>query len=189
MDVTLIDEYVLLVLKSNGWAENRNWPLADDWIDKIEKGNFRCTDYARKLLHSLGGLKVKEHSPTVCQIFLNKYSGDVNRIEEEYLRPLKILERLKQKPPVDKYTGATFTFDALDAFYDQEIVMDIKTAESVIGESLFPIGTIAPDGITYVTPKGCFYTLFNDSIYFTGDCIENYLNIRFIKDQQAKQIY
>ena len=58
------------------------------------------------------------------------------------------------------------SFDAWAAFLDFEIVIDLKMAE-------FPIGTVEPDGITCAAESGNIYTLFDDSIFFSGDCIEN----------------
>ncbi len=36
MNISLIDEYVYLVLVNNGWTEKRDFLLADNWIGKIE---------------------------------------------------------------------------------------------------------------------------------------------------------
>ena len=41
MNLSLIDEYVYLVLLDNGWTEKRDFLLADRWIEKIEQeSNF-----------------------------------------------------------------------------------------------------------------------------------------------------
>ena len=188
MDISQIDKYVLLILKSNGWSEHRDFHLADDWIHKIEQNGVPCFDCAKRILHSLGGIKIREPSPKVAQYFLKKCNGDRKQLKKWYLRPLTILESLKEKSSFEMYTGATFQFDALNAFWNQEIVIDIKTAEKRIGERLFPIGTVEPDGISYAAEKGSIYTLFDDSIFLSGDNIESYLNMLFIKQIKPKQI-
>ncbi len=69
MNISLIDEYVYLVLVDNGWTEKRDFLLADSWIEKIErKSNMQCFEYARKILHLFGGIKFnwvegKAHNP------------------------------------------------------------------------------------------------------------------------------
>ena len=98
------------------------------------------------------------------------------------------LNNLSGKKPIDTYNGATFTFDAWAAFLDLEIVIDWKTAEQVAGEKLFPIGTVEPDGITCAAESGNIYTLFDDSIFLSGDCIESYLNLLFIHGRKPKQL-
>lgn len=189
MDSSLIDEYVYSVLADNGWTEKRDFPLADSWIEKIEqKSGIQCFEYARKTLHLFGGMKFREFSPKVGQYFLEQCNGDVNRLEKWYLRPLERLNDLSEKKPIDTYNGATFTFDAWTAFLDFEIVIDLNTAEQVVGEKLFPIGTVEPDGITCAAESGNIYTLFDDSIFLSGDCIENYLNMLFIHGRKPKQL-
>lgn len=188
MNLSLLDEYVLLVLKSNGWTEERDFPLADDWIHKIEQSGVERCEYARGLLHSLGGMKIREYSPSAALYFLRKYNGDRKQLGEEYLRPLNFLDSLREKRMPEAYTGATFTFDAWGAFLDWEIVMDLKTAEEQTGEKLFPIGTVEPDGISCATEKGNIYTIFDDSIFLSGDSIESYLNTLFIKQLKPRRI-
>lgn len=189
MNISLIDEYVYLVLIDNGWTEKRDFLLADSWIEKIEqKSGIQCFEYARKILHLFGGMKFREFSPKCGQYFFEKYGGDVNRLEKEYLCALERLNDLSEKKSIDTYNGATFTFDAWTAFLDFEIVIDLKTAEQVIGEKLFPIGTVEPDGITCVAESGNIYTLFDDSIFLSGDCIENYLNMLFIHGRKPKKL-
>lgn len=162
MNICLIDEYVYLVLADNGWTEKRDFLLADSWIEKIErKSDRQCFEYARKILHLFGGIKFKEFSPKTGQYFLEKCGGDVNRLEKGYLRALERLNNLSEKKSIDTYNGATFTFDAWTSFLDFEIVMDLKTAEWVVGEKLFPIGTVEPDGITCAAESGNIYTPFS----------------------------
>ena len=189
MNLSLIDEYVYLVLTDNGWTEKRDFLTADSWIEKIEqKCGFHCFEYARKILHLFGGIKFREFSPKSGQYFLGKYDGDVNRLEKGYLRALERLNNLSEKKLFETYDGATFTFDAWAAFLDLEIVIDLKTAEQVVSEKLFPIGTVEPDGITCAAESGNIYTLFDDSIFLSGDCIENYLNMLFIHGRKPKKL-
>lgn len=189
MKFSLIDEYVYLVLVDNGWTEKRDFLLADSWIEKIErKSDMQCFEYAREILHLFGGIKLKEFSPKTGQYFLEKCGGDVNRLEKGYLRALERLNHLSDRKSMDTYHGATFTFDAWTAFLDFEIVMDLKTAERVADEKLFPIGTVEPDGITCAAEGGNIYTLFNDSIFLSGDCIESYLNMLFIHGRKPKRL-
>jgi len=189
MNISLIDEYVYLVLIDNDWTEKRDFLLADSWIEKIEqKSDIQCFEYAREILHLFGDMKIREFSPKSGQYFLKKCDGDVSRLEKWYLRPLERLNHLGEKKSIDSYKGATFTFDAWNAFLDLEIVIDLKIAEQVVGEKLFPIGTVAPDGITCAAESGNIYTLFNDSIFLSGDCIENYLNMLFVHGRKPKQL-
>lgn len=189
MNVSLIDEYVYFVLIENGWTEKRNFLLADRWIEKIEQSGIPCSGYAREILHRFGGMNFREFSPKSGQYFLEKHDGDVSRLEKRYLRALERLNHLSEKKPIDTYTGATFTFDAWDAFSDLEIVVDWKTAERVVGEKLFPIGTVEPDGIACATGCGKIYNLFDNSIFLSGDCIENYLNMLFVKGRSPQKIW
>lgn len=124
----------------------------------------------------------------IWSIFLGKCNGEVNRLEKWYLHPLERLNHLSERKSIGTYTGATFTFDAWVAFLDFEIVIDLKTAEQVIGEKLFPIGTVEPDGITCAAESGNIYTLFDDSIFLSGNCIENYLNMLFIYERNPKRL-
>ena len=189
MNLSLIDEYVYLVLTDNGWTEKRDFLTADSWIEKIEqKCGIHCFEYAREILHLFGGIKFREFSPKSGQYFLGKYDGDVNRLEKGYLRALERLNNLSEKKSFETYNGATFTFDAWAAFLDLEIVIDLKTAEQVVSEKLFPIGTVEPDGITCAAESGNIYTLFDDSIFLSGDCIENYLNMLFIHGRKPKKL-
>lgn len=189
MDISLLDEYVYFVLIDNGWTEKRDFLLADSWIEKIEqKSGIQCFEYARKILHLFGGIKFRECSPKCGRYFLERCDGDVKRLEKWYLRPLERLNHLSEKKSVDTYSGATFTFDAWAAFLDFEIVIDLKKAEQVVGENLFPIGTVEPDGITCAAKSGNIYVLFDDSIFLSGDCIEDYLNMLFIRGRKPKQL-
>ena len=189
MNISLIDEYVYLVLLDNSWTEKRDFLLADSWIEKIEQeSSISCFEYARKILHLFGGMKFRDFSPKSGQYFLGKCNGEVNRLEKWYLHPLERLNHLSERKSIGTYTGATFTFDAWATFLNFEIVIDLKTAEQVIGEKLFPIGTVEPDGITCAAESGNIYTLFDDSIFLSGDCIENYLNMLFIYERTPKRL-
>lgn len=104
------------------------------------------------------------------------------------MRALERLNDLSEKKSFETCNGATFTFDAWAAFLDLEIVVDLKTAEQAVREKLFPIGTVEPDGITCAAESGNIYTLFDDSIFLLGDCIENYLNRLFIHGRKPKKL-
>ncbi len=188
MNLLLIDAYVIFILTSNGWTEERNFVMANDWIRRIEKSGVQCFPYAQEILCSVGGMKIREPSPKSCQIFLDKCGRDFNKLDKWYQRPLIILENLQENTPINKYNGATFTFDALYAFQDQELVMDFRLVETQIGEKLFPIGTVEPDGISYASESKKIYTLFKDSAFLSGDCIENYLNMLFLHEYKPQQI-
>ena len=89
MNLSLIDEYVYLVLLDNGWTEKRDFLLADRWIEKIEQeSRISCFEYARKTLRLFGGMKFREFSPKSGQYLLGKCNGDVNHLEKWYLHPL-----------------------------------------------------------------------------------------------------
>lgn len=82
MNISLIDEYVYLVLLDNGWTEKGDFLLADGWIEKIEQeSSISCFEYARKTLHLFGGMKFREFSPKSGQYLLGKCNGDVNHLE------------------------------------------------------------------------------------------------------------
>ena len=57
----------------------------------------------------------------------------------------------------DRYNGATFTFDALDAARDEEVVLDLGLAQKAIGKPLYPIGTAEPDGLVFTAPDHGIY--------------------------------
>lgn len=188
LNILMIDNYVLQIIKSNGWTEKRDFYSADEWISEIEKAGFHCFDCARSILHLFGGLKIKEYSPKICQNFLKKNLPNDSH-KEQYLRTLKIIKELKIDGAEDKYTGATFTFDAIDALSDQEIVLDPKITQDIVSDDIFPIGTVEPDGISYVSEEGKIFVVFNDSIFLAGKTIEDYLNTAFIKAKKPILIY
>ena len=89
LNISLIDEYVYLVLLDNGWTEKRDFLLADRWIEKIEQeSSISCFEYARKTLHLFGGMKFRKFSPKSGQYLLGKCNGDVNHLEKWYSHPL-----------------------------------------------------------------------------------------------------
>ena len=131
MNISLIDEYVYFVLTDNGWTEKRDVPLADRWIERIEqKSGIQCSGYAREILHLFGGLKLLEFSPKCGQYFLEKCGGDIDHLEERYLRPLERLNRLSEKKSVDTYKGATFSFDAWAAFLEAVPIAEVRRLAS-----------------------------------------------------------
>ena len=116
----------------------------------------------------------------------SNFAADIKTACEECLN---ILTKLHMEDQAEKYSGATFAFDALFAARDDEIILDIETIKSVVGEAIFPIGTVAPDGISFVGGAGKIYTAFNDSIYLSGENIESYLNMMFTKSLEPTSLY
>lgn len=200
MDITLIDKYVLRILEKNGWYPHRQFKYANKWIEQIEEmgHSYHCFDYARAILCELGGLTFKEYAPMtylnmvalqekhIKQISSIKISTEIkNKCKTAY----QILQELHIVSEAKNYNGATFAFNALEAALDDNIVMDIDIATKIIGDKIFPIGSIEPDGIMYVTPKRTIYVLFNDSIFCSGDCIEDTINGLFLKSMSPQLIY
>lgn len=200
MDITLIDKYVLRILEKNGWYPNRQFKDANKWIEEIERMGhlYRCFDYAIAILCELGGLTFREYAPMtylnmaalqgkdIKQISPIKISAEIkNKCEVAY----QILQEFHMVSEAKNYNGATFAFNALDAALDDDIVMDMEIATEIIGEKIFPIGSIEPDGIMYVTPKRTVYVVFNDSIFCSGSCIEEAINAFFLKTISPILIY
>lgn len=198
MDITLIDKYVLRILEKNGWYPNRHFEYANKWIEEIERMGYHCFDYAKSILCELGGLSFREYAPMT---YLNmvalqeKNIGQISKIKKDSEIKNKceiacqILQELHMVSKAKNYNGATFAFNALEAALDDDIVMDIEIARKIIGEKIFPVGSIEPDGIMYVTPKQAIYVLFNDSIFCSGACIEAAMNGLFLKELSPRLIY
>lgn len=200
MNVNLINKYVLHILEKNGWYPNRQFEYANKWIEEIEgmRYQYHCFDYARAILCELGGLTFREYAPMT---YLNMIALQENNIKQ--MSPTKISLEIKNKceaacqilqeldivSEAKNYNGATFAFNALDVALDDEIVMDIEVAIKIIGDKIFPIGSIESDGIMYVTPKRTIYVLFNDSIFCLGNCIEEAINGLFLKSISPKLVY
>ena len=203
MDKALIDKYILYILEKNGWYDNRQFKDADKWIEEIEKNGYCCFDYAKDIIRELGGLSFREYSPLTYQnmiklkkereTFIHALFWRARMFDSEIRikckRACKMLKKLGKLSEIENYCGATFAFDALVAALDDEIVMDIEIAKEIVGEEMFPIGSVAPDGIMYVTPKRIIYVVFDDSIWWIGASIEDCINRFFIASMHPKQVY
>ena len=116
-------------------------------------------------------------------------SGDFSRLDAPYQKPLRRLHSLGLEAVPRKYTGASFDFDPLNAFFDREIVLPFDRAERITGEALFPVGSVEPDGISCVGPSGRVYTLFDDSLFLSGPSVVDYLNGRFLKELKPVPLF
>lgn len=189
MNPALLDPYVRAVLEEYGWSVSRRFPFASFCVRVIETGGLSCFDAAWDILRSLGGLKIREQSPSSGLCFLERCQGDWNRLKPVYRKPLRRLQTLGLEDVPRKYTGASFAFDPLDAFFDEEIVLPFRDAEQIAGEPLFPIGSVEPDGVSCVSPGGRVYTLFDDSLFLSGRSAEDYLNGLFLKELEPVPLF
>lgn len=186
-----MDRYIVKLVEKNGWYIGRQFGDSNYWITEIERHGYRSFELARQIICELGGLSFHEYAPLTYQRMIELRQKDGQEISPYFAADiktacgncLKILKELHMENQAEQYSGATFTFNALFAAMDDEIILDIETIKSVVGEVLFPIGTVAPDGISFVGGKGEIYTAFNDSIYLSGETIELYLKIRRIKQR------
>ena len=189
LNPSLFDPYVLYVLEQNGWNIQRIFTPAEVWIAEIQRQSIPCFTAAREILLSFGGIAVQEASPSAALYFLEKYQGDTFCIEPKFLRPLAALQNLGLLEQARLYTGADFHFHALEAFSDREIVMDMQKAQHIVGERLFPIGTVEPDGLCCAAESGKIYTLFSDTIFLSGNNIADFCNSRFLAANKPACIY
>lgn len=198
MKEELLDKYVFRILKKNGWYANREFKCAGSWIAKIENAGYSSFEYAEEIIHELGGLSFREYAPMTYTRLEELHEGRqsmtpkskyTQEIRDKCEESLKILQDLHMLANAEDYNGATFAFNALDAALCEDIVIDIGIAKEIIGASLFPIGTIEPDGIICVTPEKIVYTLFDDSIFWSGCCAEDFINHLFLKTLSPKLIY
>lgn len=197
MNIKLLDKYVLKLIEKNGWYAGRQFNNSDNWITEIEKYGYQPFEIARHIICELGGLCFFEYAPLTYQKMIELRQKEGQEISPDFATDIKaacencfqILKELHMENQAEKYSGATFTFDALLAARDIEIILDIKTIKSVVGETLFPIGTVAPDGISFVNKQGKIYTVFDDSIYLSGESIELYLNMMFTKSLKPTNLY
>lgn len=197
MNINLLDKYVLRLIERNGWYANRKFNDSDYWISEIEKYGYRSFEPARQIICELGGLSFLEYAPLTYQRMIELKQRGGQEIPPDFAIDIKtacencldILQELHMENQVEKYSGATFAFDALSAARDDEIILDTETIKSVVGEAIFPIGTVEPDGISFVSEKGKIYTVFDDSIYLSGETIELYLNMMFIKSYSSTILY
>ena len=185
-------------MEKNGWYSNRQFEYVNKWIEEIEIMGYPCFDYARAILCELGGLVFREYAPMTYQNMVALQEKHLQQIPKMKMgaeikskceAAYKILQDLNMVSEAKNYNGATFAFNALDAALDNDIVMDIDIAKKIIDEKIFPIGSIEPDGIMYVTPRQIIYVLFNDNIFCSEACIEQAINCLFLKTLSPKFIY
>ena len=197
MNMGLLDKYIVKLIEKNGWYAGRRFNNGDYWMKEIEQYGYPSFELARQIIYELGGLSFLEYAPLTYQRMMELRQKDGQGASPDFAADiktacencLKILEELHMEDQAEKYSGATFAFDALIAAKDDEIILDIEIIKSVAGEALFPIGTVAPDGISFVSGEGKIYTVFNDSIYLSGETIERYLNMMFIKSLEPIRLY
>lgn len=197
MNINLLDKYVLRLIERNGWYANRKFHDSGYWISEIEKYGYRSFEPARQIICELGGLSFLEYAPITYQRMIKLKQRDGQEIPSGFALDIKtacencldILKELHMENQVELYSGATFAFDALSAARDEEIILDTGTIKSVVGEAIFPIGTVHPDGISFISEKCKIYTVFDDSIYLSGETIELYLNMMFIKSLKPISLY
>ena len=127
----------------NGWTPERVFPQSAAWTAEIERLGHPPFDYGVQVLRSLGGLRFREYHPRSYQKLVQGWrerglpperwpkAADIRRKCEA---SLSALQRLGLDP--DRYNGATFTFDALDAARDEEVVLDLGLAQKAIGKPL-----------------------------------------------------
>ena len=197
MNLDLLDKYVVKLIEKNGWYNGRQFADSDCWIKEIEKHEYQAFEIARQIICELGGLSFLEYAPLTYKRMIELKQKDGLEVTPNFAvdikisceRCLEILKELHMEKQAENYSGATFAFDALLAAIDDEIILDMDTIKSVVRDVIFPIGTVAPDGISFVDIKGKVYTVFNDSIYLSGKTIEQYLNMMFIKALKPKRLY
>ena len=51
------------------------------------------------------------------------------------------------------------------------------------------IGTVEPDGLVFTAPDHGIYVLFNDGIFSSGRCVEEFLHILFLRGHQPEEVY
>ena len=197
MNIQLLDRYILGLIEKNGWYVGRRFRDTDYWITEIERYGYQSFELARQIICELGGLSFHEYAPLTYRRMKELRQKEKQEIPSNFAANIKtacedclnILKKFHMENQVEKYTGATFAFDALFAAKDDEIILDIETIKDVVGEAIFPIGTVTPDGISFVGGEGKIYTAFNDSIYLSGENIEAYLNMMFTKSLEPTILY
>ena len=196
LDLGRLDPYVLWVLNKGGWTPGRVFPRADAWMEEIQRLGFPGFDYAGQVLRSLGGLGFLEYAPRTYEGMVQSWRDQglpperwpkAAGIRESCQAALAALQNLALE--AERYTGATFTFQALTAARDVEIVLDLDLARTVIGKAIFPIGTVEPDGLVFAAPDHSVYVLFNDGIFSSGGCVEEFLHILFLRGRRPQNIY
>ncbi len=196
LDLGRLDPYVQWVLQKNGWTPGREFPLAEAHIAEITALGFPAVDYGVRVLRSLGALRFREHYPESYRRLVRSWREqglpperwpEAAEIREGCQAALTALEELGLEAA--GYKGATFTFDALEAARDVEIVLDLDTVRQVVGGPVFPIGTVEPDGIVFAAADGGVYVVFDDSIFAAGRCVEEFLQVLLVRGCDPLEIY
>ena len=196
IDLGRLDPYVRWVLRKNGWAPGREFPSAEAHIAEITALGFPAVDYGVRVLRSLGALRFREYYPESYRRLVRSWREqglpperwpEAAEIREGCQAALTALEELGLEAA--GYKGATFTFDALDAARDVEIVLDLDTVRRVVGGPVFPIGTVEPDGIVFAAVDGGVYVVFDDSIFAAGRCVEEFLQVLLVRGCDPLEIY
>ena len=134
LDLGRLDPYVQWVLQKNGWTPGREFPSAEAHIAEITALGFPAVDYGVRVLRSLGALRFREYYPESYRRLVRSWREqglpperwpEAAEIREGCQAALTALEELGLEAA--GYKGATFTFDALDAARDVEIVLDLDT--------------------------------------------------------------
>lgn len=197
MNIECLDRYVLKIIEKSGWYSGRKFEHCNPWIIEIEKLGYCSFEYARQIICELGDLSCRAYAPLTYQKLLDSlrrrgedipanFAANIRSFCDDSLR---ILNELHLEDCVEKYRGATFAFDALSAAMDDEIILDMRVVEGIVKEKLFPIGTVEPDGISFIGVSKKIYTVFNDSIFLSGENIESYLNGMFIVSSKPEKLY
>lgn len=196
LDLGRLDPYVQWVLQKNGWTPGREFPSAEAHIAEITALGFPAVDYGVRVLRSLGALRFREYYPESYRRLVRSWREqglpperwpEAAEIREGCQAALTALEELGLEAA--GYKGATFTFDALDAARDVEIVLDLDTVRRVVGGPVFPIGTVEPDGIVFAAVDGGVYVVFDDSIFAAGRCVEEFLQVLLVRGCDPLEIY
>ena len=86
MNIELLDEYVLNVLKECGWSDNRKQDITS-WIQVLSEEGYIVNSYAQSVLKELGNLQIRtsgdENHLGVTLHFnpVNAASGEYDRME------------------------------------------------------------------------------------------------------------
>lgn len=196
LDLGRLDPYLQWVLQKNGWTPGREFPSAEAHIAEITALGFPAVDYGVRVLRSLGALRFREYYPESYRRLVRSWREqglpperwpEAAEIREGCQAALTALEELGLEAA--GYKGATFTFDALDAARDVEIVLDLDTVRRVVGGPVFPIGTVEPDGIVFAAADGGVYVVFDDSIFAAGRCVEEFLQVLLVRGCDPLEIY
>lgn len=99
MNIKLLDEYIVKVLKESGWSEGRKQNICS-WVEILSEEGYIINDYAQVILQELGNLQIRTSSQgnylgvTLHFNPINAASGEYDRMEifnsasEEELFPI-----------------------------------------------------------------------------------------------------